>query len=365
MILTILVAFFSLIALVVIHEFGHFILAKKFGVKVEEFGIGYPPRLLGKKFGQTFYSLNLIPFGAFVKIHGETGGIEDYRSFAGKPMWQRVLIVLGGVVSFWIVAAVLLSIVAGVWGLPTAVSDEENHNLIDPKVQITYIVADSPAKGSDLRVGDVIKELVIDNQALQTDKVSEVQEFIEAHQGQEITLVVKRGPDFFDKKIVPRVSPPEGEGALGVGLTRIALKPYPWYQAPIQGVIVCGGLTFSIVEGWLLGLKSLLGIAQLPEGMKMELMGPVGILDLLREYFKLGVNYFLFLISLISIALALANILPIPALDGGKLVFLTIEAIRKKPVNQKIEQNITGIFFILLILLMIFITIKFDIPRVF
>src|SRR3989344_2515746 len=111
MILTIFVAFISLIGLMVIHEFGHFILAKKFGAKVEEFGVGYPPRVLGKKIGETIYSLNLIPFGAFVKVHGETGGVEDYHSFTEKPMWQRISIVLGGVVSFWIVSVVVLSLV--------------------------------------------------------------------------------------------------------------------------------------------------------------------------------------------------------------------------------------------------------------
>src|SRR3989344_685296 len=125
MILTILVAFISLIGLMVIHEFGHFILAKKFGIRVEEFGIGYPPRLLGKKIGETIYSINLIPFGAFVKVYGETGGIEDYHSFTGKPMWQRFAIVLGGVVSFWVVAVIILSIVSGVWGLPKEVEDSE------------------------------------------------------------------------------------------------------------------------------------------------------------------------------------------------------------------------------------------------
>src|SRR3989338_2641458 len=156
MFFTIIIAFFSLIALIVIHELGHFILAKKFGVKVEEFGSGYPPRVLGKKIGETVYSLNLWPFGAFVKIHGEEGGIEDYRSFIGKPIWQRVAIVLGGVVSFWIVAVILLSIVAGVWGLPVAVSDEESANLIDPKIQITQIAADAPAKTAGLKEGDII-----------------------------------------------------------------------------------------------------------------------------------------------------------------------------------------------------------------
>ena len=356
MLLTILIAFISLIGLIVLHEFGHFILAKKFGAKVEEFGIGYPPRLFGKQIGETLYSLNLLPFGAFVKIRGEEGGIEDYRSFIDKPMWQRISIVLGGVISFWLVSAILLSIVAGVWGLPTAVTDTENHNLIDPKVQITQIMPDSPAKEADLRVGDVIVGF---------DKVGDVQEFIKAHQGEEVVLTIKRGSEIFEEKIIPRVSPPEGEGAIGIGLTRIALRPYPWYEAPVQGVITCGYMTANIVNGWILGLKSLFGLTELPEGVKMEMMGPVGILDLLGEYFELGINYFLFLISLISIALALANILPIPALDGGKLVFLVIESVRSRPINYKLEQKITATFFVLLIILMIFVTVKFDIPRIF
>src|SRR3989344_5576494 len=109
MLLTLLIAFFSLIALMIIHEFGHFIIAKKFGVKVEEFGIGYPPRVFGKKFGETIYSINLIPLGAFVKIHGEEGGIDDYRSFAKLTIWKSVLIVLGGVIAFWVASIIIFS----------------------------------------------------------------------------------------------------------------------------------------------------------------------------------------------------------------------------------------------------------------
>lgn len=350
-----LVVFLSLMGLIVLHELGHFILAKKFGVKVEEFGIGLPPRIVGKKFGETLYSINLLPFGAFVKIYGEEGGVENYRSFIGKPIWQRALIVLGGVVSFWLVAVLLLSVVAAVWGLPTAVTDQDDYNLADPKVQIVQIVPGSPAKEADLRVGDVIVGF---------DKVGNVQEFIKIHQGEEVVLVIKRGNEVLEKTVIPRVSPPQGEGAVGVALSRVALRSYPWYQAPAQGAIVCGQLTFNTVNGWILGLKSAVGLTQLPEGMKMDLMGPLGIFDLLREYFALGISYFLFLISLIAVALALFNILPIPALDGGKLIFLLIETIRGRPINYRLEQKITATSFVLLIVLIIFVTVKFDIPRV-
>jgi len=264
--------------------------------------------------------------------------------------------VLGGVVSFWIVSAALLSIVAGIWGLPVAVNDDDNHNLIDPKVQVTLIMPDSPAETADLRAGDVI---------LGFDKVGDFQGFIKERSGEEIDLMIKRGQDSFEKKVILRTSYPDDEGLLGIGLTRVALKPYSWYQAPVQGVLASGQLTTNIVNGWILGVKSMLGVTELPKGMKMELRGPIGILDLLREYFNLGINYFLFLVSLISIALALANILPIPALDGGKMVFLAIEWLRGKPINYKIEQKISATFFILIILLLIFVTIKFDIPRIF
>jgi len=354
MLLTILVAFVSLMGLLVIHEFGHFVLAKKFGARVEEFGIGYPPRIFGKKIGETIYSLNLIPFGAFVKVQGETGGIEDYHSFTGKPMWQRFAIVLGGVVSFWVVAVIILSIVSGVWGLPKEVEDSEIAT--NPKIHIAELMAFSPAKDADLRLGDVI---------LGFEKTSDFQEFIGLNKGKEITLTVKRGSDVLEKRAVPRVSPPLNEGPLGVGLVRTGLIIYPWYEAPWRGMLATYDLTVSVVKGWILGVKSMLGLAQPPEGLKIELMGPLGIFNLLREYFELGLNYFLFLVALISVALALANILPIPALDGGKMLFLAIETIKGKPINHKLEQRITSSFFVLLIILMIFVTVKFDIPRVF
>ena len=141
----IIISFFSIIALMVLHEFGHFILAKKFGVKVEEFGVGYPPRIFGKKFGETIYSLNLLPFGAFVKIYGETERTEDPWSFGGKPIWQRALVILGGVVSFWVISFVLFSVVMSL-GLPVGIEDEDTAGFKNPKVQIYEISQGSPAE---------------------------------------------------------------------------------------------------------------------------------------------------------------------------------------------------------------------------
>jgi regulator of sigma E protease len=357
----ILIVFFSLISLLVLHEFGHFILAKKFGVKVEEFGIGYPPRIFGKKFGETLYSLNLLPFGAFVKIHGEEGGIENAHSFAGKLIWQRALIVLGGVVSFWVISAILLSIVFGM-GVPQAISDEAE--AVNPKVQVVALSNASPAQAAGIKVGDTILKIEISESetSINIGKVKEVQEFTEVNKGQAITLTIERGKEVFDVTLTPRVQPPEGEGAMGVGLARTTLISYPWYLAPIKGIEACFYLTGSIVVGLSQVFGNLIQGEGLPAGA--QLMGPIGIGSLMTQAAHLGLTYYLQFIALISIYLAIFNILPIPALDGGKLLFLGIEKVRRKPVSPKIEQSITSIFFALLIILMIWVTIK-DILRIF
>jgi len=360
-ILSIAVAFFSIIFLLVIHEFGHFIIAKKRGVRVEEFGIGYPPRLFGKKFGDTIYSLNLLPFGAFVKIQGEIGGLEDYHSFSGKKIWERVLIVLGGVLAFWVISAILLSIGFGL-GMPTPVSDEAA-NLKDVKVQITTIAPDSPAAKAGLEPLDNIVLLQSDGNQVKIDKTAQITNFINVHKGQDVTITLQRWGKTFDVSVVPRVSPPAGEGALGIGLARIALVSVPWYEAPYRGIVGAGNITVATFQAFGSVLGSIIETKEVPTGV--TLMGPLGIFNFLKQVFQLGVNYFLYFLALISILMAITNLLPIPALDGGKILFLAIEAIKGKPISAKIEQNITATFFVLLIIFSIFITIKFDIPRIF
>ena len=357
--MVILIVFISLIGLIILHEFGHFAIAKKFGVKIEEFGIGLPPRLIGKKIGETLYSLNLIPLGAFVKLYGEEKETKGPRSFTGKPIWQRALIILGGVVSFWIISAILLSIIFGI-GVPQAISDQAE--AVNPKVQIVAVASGSPAEEAGIKVGDAIKQLTINNQQLTINKVKQVQEFTEEHLGQTVTLTIERGKEVFDATLIPRVLPPEGEGAMGVGLVRTSLTSYPWYLAPIKGIEACFNFTGSIVVGFAQVFGNLIQGKGLPPGA--QLMGPIGIGSLMTQAAHLGLTYYLQFIAFISIYLAIFNILPIPALDGGKLLFLGIEKVRRRAVSQKIEQGITSIFFALLIALMIWVTIK-DIIRIF
>lgn len=360
----IIIAIITLLLLVVLHELGHFALAKKFGVKVEEFGVGLPPRIFGKKIGETIYSLNLIPFGAFVRLFGEQENISEPRSFNSKPIWQRALIVLGGVLMFWIVAWILLSITMCL-GTPTVISDDMNENLINPKIQIVAVAPNSPASNADIKPGDSIKEISVfepEFKIYEINKVKDIQELTEVYKGQEIILSIERGDKIFETKLIPRISPPQGEGAIGVGLARTAIVSYPLHQAIIQGGIETYNFTKATIQGWGIVFSSLFNHKGMPAGV--QLMGPIGVFDLFAQMTSLGFVYFLRFTALISVFLALFNILPIPALDGGKLVFLGIEAIRKKPISQEVEQKITGFFFFLLIFLMIIVTFK-DIQRLF
>lgn len=359
MFLAIIIAFISLMGLLILHELGHFILAKKFGVRVDEFGIGYPPRIFGKKIGETIYSINLLPFGAFVKLPGEIGKAEDPKSFSSQSVLKRALIVFGGVLSFWLMAAILFSVVFNL-GAPTAIGDDVKSNLVDPKVQIAAISADSPAKAAGLKPGDTIKQLTINNRQLTINKVKEIQDLTEQYKGEEIILTIQRGSEVFDVSLIPRVSPPSGEGPMGVALVRTSIKSYPWYQAPWQGILTTFNMTGAVVQGYGQAIKNLIGGK--PTGV--ELMGPVGVFNLFTQVSQLGVSYFLQFVGMIAIYIAIFNVLPIPAVDGGKLLFLGIEAIRRKPISEKVEQNVTAAFFALLLIMMIWVTIK-DVSRLF
>lgn len=359
MIITIIIAFVSLIGLLVIHEFGHFSLAKFFGVRVDEFGIGYPPRIFGKKFKETIYSVNLLPFGAFVRLPAEMGESDDPKSFAKQPLIKRALIIFGGALSFWIVAFILISIIFGV-GAPVAVEDFENENVKNPYVQMIAVASDSPAQKAGLKAGDIIKELSFGSDKIIVTKIKDVQDFSAAHKGEEITLKVQRISEVFDVNLVPRVSFPNGEGSMGIGLTRVATKTYPWYQAPIEGIKATFNLTLGVIQGWYYALSNVL--SGKPSGA--EMMGPIGIFHLFTQASQVGTVYFLNFIAVISIYIALFNMLPIPSFDGGKLMFLAIEAIRRKPVKQKTEERVTAFFFLALLALMALVTIK-DIIRIF
>ncbi|MDD5433372.1 MAG: M50 family metallopeptidase [Candidatus Pacebacteria bacterium] len=370
MILTIIIVVVSLILLMSLHELGHFLLAKKFSIIVEEFGIGYPPRIWGKKIKNTIYSINWLPLGAFVKILGEDDTQEKKKgSFASKPLWQRALVLFGGVASFWIIAFLIISVLAGVAGVPTSVPDSFNGTGKEtPKVVIFSVAKNSPADLSGIKPGDEIKVLSIagdlenpNEPSLITNKVSEVQQFIADHKGQEITMFLRRGDKIINITTTPRVDPPKGEGALGVALARAANLQVAWYKAPWVGLKITALQTKDIPVQWYEIIKKKINKVPTPE---VQLVGPVGLGQIMTQALGQGTSNYLMLVAIIAIYLAFFNLLPIPALDGGRLLFIAIEAIRRKPVKAEVEQKITTIFFMALILMALVFTFQ-DVRRLF
>jgi regulator of sigma E protease len=363
MITTIIVFILVIGLLIFVHEFGHFILAKRAGIRVDEFGFGFPPRIFGIKKGETIYSLNLLPIGGFVKIYGEDGpkGAETdkKRAFYSQPLTARFKILAAGVAMNLLLAAFLLAI--GYWiGLPTIIGDEESGNLKEAKVQITQVAFNSPAEEAGIKIGDSIKQLAVNNDVVAVNTAKEVQEFIDVHQGQEVMVTVQRGDEVLEKTLVPRISPPAGEGPLGIGLARTAIVSYPWYEALFKGAVSMIYLTGAIIVALGGVLWQLITTGQLA----VQIAGPVGIFSLTGQAAQLGFIYILQFAAILSINLAILNGLPFPALDGGRLLFLAIEKIKGSPVSQRVEKFAHTAGFVALILLMIAITWR-DVVRFF
>lgn len=355
MFITIIVFILVLGLLVFVHEFGHFVMAKKHGVKIEEFGFGFPPRIFGIQKGETMYSINLIPLGGFVKAYGEDGADKNNsQSFAAKKVWQRVTILVAGIAMNFLLAIVLLGF-AHMIGLP-AVATNEDINSGKTNVQITDVSQDSPAQKGGIQIGDIVKR--VNGQEIQ--EVESFQNLVKGNLGKDINVVVLRGSEEVSLIMTPRLNPPEGEGAIGVGLVETVIKRYPWYSAFWEG----------LKSAYYATLMSVIGLATVLQGLLLggrvsgDVAGPVGIAVLTGQVTKLGFVYILNFAAILSLNLAIINAIPFPALDGGRLLFLLIEKIKGSPVSQKVEQIVHGTGFALLILLMIVITVR-DIGRFF
>ncbi len=355
MVIPIIITFVSLVTLIILHELGHFWFAKRFNMKVDEFGVFFPPRLWAKKIGETVYSINALPLGAFVQIQGEDGeepnedeDVDPERSFVNKPIWQRALVLLGGVLMFWVIAAVLLGITSSAFGLPGAVEDDEAAQ--NAKVQITQIAEDSPADEAGVTPFTEIAVMKAGDERIEPTRTEEVQQFIAQHEG-EITLTLARQERTEQTVTVT----PDEEGKIGIGLVRTGWQTTPWYQAPVVGVQKTVEFTYRI-GATLVGVVGQLIGGEQPEGA--EVRGPIGIGDLFVQAFTVGPGYFLYLLSIISIYLAIFNILPIPALDGGRLLFLGIEKVRGNPVSAELEQRVNATFFLLLVSVLIIVSVR-------
>jgi regulator of sigma E protease len=358
--MSILIFIIILAILILAHEFGHFIVAKKTGIRVDEFGIGFPPKLYGKKIGETEYTINAIPFGGFVKIFGEDPnegpptGPDAMRSISQKPRYIQALVIAAGVIFNIILAWVLIS-----WGfiigLPSSAdSIPAGASFVNPHTTITYVLLESPAGKAGLRAGDKIKSLESGIETINDPSVEAVQNFIAAHNQQKITISYLRGPEMKRVSLVPEQGILSDRGAIGISLDMIGDVKLPIHRAFFEGAKLTGQLTYETAAA-ILGFITSLFVGQ---GNFNDVLGPVGIVKtgIVGSALQFGFVYLLTLMAVISINLAIINLIPFPALDGGRLLFLLIESVKRSPINPRVATMVNSIGFVLLMILMVFIT---------
>ncbi|MBI2607734.1 MAG: RIP metalloprotease RseP [Candidatus Doudnabacteria bacterium] len=353
-ILTIIIFILILGLLVFVHELGHFVMAKRAGMEVEEFGFGFPPRLFGFKKGGTVYSLNWIPLGGFVKIVGEDGSDSDNpRSFGNKRFGSRFMVLVAGVTMNFILAWVLISLGLGL-GLPTVIGDpaelSDSAKVREVHVSVVEIASDSPADQAGLRVGDSV--LAINGEEI--DTLEETAILAKNNAGLETLYTIKRGGEEFDRTLIPREDHPEDEGPIGVTVSTVARVAYPWYETLPRGLVATFNLLLSILSAFGVIISRLFA----GQGVGADLAGPVGIAVLTRDVAQLGFIYLVQFTAVLSVNLAIINAIPFPALDGGRILFLIIEKVRGKKMRAKIEQVANTVGFVLLLLLMVLVTVK-------
>lgn len=358
MLLTIIVFILVIGLLVVVHEFGHFIMAKRTGVKVEEFAVGFPPRLYSKKIGETEYSINLLPLGGYVKMLGELEHSTDKRAFENQKPGKRFLIAVAGVVMNLILAWVLLTIGFAV-GMSPIVSDPNAipGKVLSSEIIVADVVKDSVAANAGLQSGDILLDAKSGNESVTFSTAAELTAFSNRHKGQKATVDYKNDNGTYQKEI----EFPNKDNPFGVSIVQRSIIRVPWYKAPyvaLRETSEVFKLTFDFLGGF---FKQLFSKGQVSN----EVGGPVAIYVYTGLALKAGVMVLLQFIALLSINLALINILPFPALDGGRIVFIIAEKlVGKKVVKEKVENIIHTVGYMLLILLALAITYK-DIIKLF
>ncbi len=360
--------------LVFVHELGHFLAAKAVGARVDKFAIGFPPRLVGKKVGDTDYAINLIPFGGYVSIHGEQydekdTGADSARSLAHKNRAAQALVFAAGIIMNVVFAWVLLS--AGfVSGLPASVEGTKyGERVQDARVIVTSVRPDSPAVRAGLLPGDEILYVgSSDGQGVIPLMSRDVSDFIAPRANKQITFLMKRGAErvtvsavaeegsvLVSENVSGRAAP---RAVVGISLDTVGILKLPVHLALVEGARATYVMTREIV----IGMSQFLSQVIRGKADFSAVSGPVGIASVVGEVRELGWAYLVTFTAFISVNLAVLNVLPFPALDGGRLLFVFIESVTRRRIPVKIAQsfNVTG--FLLLMVLMVVVTFR-DVAR--
>lgn len=372
-----------LLVLVLVHEAGHFFAAKKFGIRVDEFGFGFPPKLFGFKKGETEYTFNLLPLGGFVKIFGENFEEADFvevgfldkdkdskkndfsRSFVAKPKWQQAIVLFAGVFMNFVLAWVLFSI-GFMSGLPTSVGNEPaGYKLQDVNLVVLSVLENSPAASAGLKTGDKVVSVTHGHPKEVVHTITDInpetlKAFVLEHGDEEIEIGYIRGKS--NEINIAKITPKEtnGDPAIGISMDMIGTAKLSFFKAISEGF----KLTLFMTKNTAIGLYTLISGAITGKGDLSEVTGPVGIVNIVGDAYKFGFTYLLSFAALISINLAIINIIPFPALDGGRLFFLLIEKIKGSRINPKIANTANMIGFSLLIIFMLVITYH-DVVKLF
>lgn len=358
--MSILLFIIILFVLVLVHEFGHFIVAKKNNIRVDEFGFGYPPRAAKLfKRGETEFTLNWLPFGGFVKIFGEDpndesmNGPDKSRALIHKPARIQAAVLIAGVVFNWVMAWILLSI-GFMSGLPAAISDNVNPRYIqDQTFRITQVVSDSPAGSAGLMLGDTILSVTKENETLTQMNPEGLIAFVSSTpEGKSVTFTIDRKGTEKTIVVAPAEGVVEGKRAIGVTSDVVGVLKLPIHKALLEGV----RMTWSMTTGTVTSLASLIRDAFTGKANLDTLSGPVGIVGIVGDAYKFGFVYLMSFTALISINLAIINLIPFPALDGGRLLFLVIEKIKGSRIKPAVSNTLNAIGFFVLIALMLIVT---------
>lgn len=352
-----------LVVLILVHELGHFAVAKFFGIRVDEFGLGFPPKLFGKKFGETEYTINALPLGGFVRIWGEDptqehiDGPDSERSFVHKPKYAQALVLVAGVTMNVLLAWLLFS-VGFMVGMPTQFGEEEVQQGADAQLLVTNVLPESPAAGA-LNPSDEILAVSVGEQTIQANDrallPSEVMDVVSGSGNQEVTFRVARHGETVDVTVVPQMGIIEDEpnrAAAGFTMALAGTVQLPIHQALYQG----GVMTVTMLRDVVVGLVSLASQAVQGEADLSQVSGPVGIVGLVGDAAALGFIYLITFSAFISLNLAVINLLPFPALDGGRLVFVAIESVTRRPIRPAVANTLNQVGFVLLLLLMVIVT---------